>query len=136
MKVSVNISGVKGIQSRLARAPQETLQALEGAVYQEAQLIMRDSRPLVPVDTGALRSTGHVQNVQRDGEKVEVSFGYGGPAAPYALTVHENMDPNVKWSVPGTGPKYLERPFLERQQGMASRIANRIKRRVMTNERS
>lgn len=42
----------------------------------------------VPVDTGALRSTGRVD--QAGPNAIELSFG--GAAAPYALTQHEHVE--------------------------------------------
>lgn len=67
--------------------------ALDASLRVQGEALMTDvkaSRPGkgVPVDTGALRSSGTVEGP--DNHKVEVSFG--GPAAPYALAQHERLD--------------------------------------------
>jgi hypothetical protein len=121
-----------------------------GALWEEGEEIMRKSRTMVPVKTGALRSSARVA-VKQNGKRVfvsgtdvtgrtftvgrtlpttavtEVVLSYGGPAIPYALYQHERTDLNH----PGQGEaKYLERPFREAAGGMGSRLARRIKRRV------
>ena len=74
----------------------------------------RSKESFVPVDTGALRGTLHVTTpIISRGNKVFSSIAAGGPSAPYALAVHENLSPSVRWSVPGTGPKYIETPLNE-----------------------
>lgn len=46
----------------------------------------------VPVDTGALRSTGRVEGRGTGLLSLQtVTLNFGGPAAPYALIQHENM---------------------------------------------
>lgn len=57
---------------------------------EEIMTDVKDSRPGkgVPVDTGALRSTGRVEG-PGSGKKPQVSLNFGGAAAPYALIQHE-----------------------------------------------
>ena len=99
-------------------------------LYREATGIMESSRGLVPVDTGALRSSGYVKPPEQEGNRITVYLGYGGPAAQinpksgqstdgYALYVHENLDAVHKV---GTA-KYLEMPFDQAKSGMGNRIA-------------
>lgn len=64
----------------LGRLNAEQKQALAQAMFTEANLVMTTSKRQVPVDTGALRSTGHVRLAQIKGEVVSVELGYGGPA--------------------------------------------------------
>ncbi len=45
----------------------------------------------VPVDQGTLRSTGRVDGPSAATGKPSVTLSFGGAAAPYALTQHENM---------------------------------------------
>jgi len=76
-----------------------------------ADEVLAVSQEIVPVKTGALRASGLVE-VEATATSARIIIGYGGPAIRYARHVHENMNPNVRWSKPGTGPKYLEIPFL------------------------
>jgi hypothetical protein len=86
--------------------------------YNEGLEIMAMSQPLVPVDAGALKSTGIVElPVEEDG-LVIVRLGYGGVAgAPfnkevgYAVHVHENLTARHKHGQ----AKYLEQPYLQRK---------------------
>lgn len=93
-----------------------------------------------------------VAGALQEGQTYSVVIGYGsGESQPYALAVHEHLSEHsprswkiaesgasvrareglvfqasgggVHWTKPGTGPKYLERPFLEATKGMADRIA-------------
>ena len=73
-------------------------QAMAGALYREAEAIMADSKLKVPVGwppedpgSGTLRSTGHVDLPVISGSEIEVTEGYGGPAAHYALRQHEEL---------------------------------------------
>lgn len=71
------------------RAPRETRPVLR-MIGEEIMLDVKASRPGagVPVDTGALRSTGTVEGPNTVGQ---VTLSFGGAAAPYALTQHEDL---------------------------------------------
>ena len=118
--------------------------------------------PVAP-DGGVLRASGVVEPPETNGNLVSVKMGFGdGPSAPYALAVHEHLSERsprswkaaearttvsgtgtsihttkaggVRFNVQGTGPKYLERPFLEAigggklEQQVASDIADGLER--------
>lgn|SRR2546428_3976434 len=77
--------------------------------------VMTASKRVVPVgETGNLMNSGHVEGPDLKAATLELLLGYGGPAVTYAKAVHENLNPNVHWKRPGSGPKYLERPFTEK----------------------
>lgn len=98
-----------------ARAKRETMKHL----FKEATGIMTVSKAsFVPVDTGALRSTGYVKPAQDF-----VELGYGGPAAPYALVVHEDLEAHHTVG----SAKYLERPFRDATRGLARRLIARLR---------
>lgn len=92
----------------------------------------------VPVDLGALRSSGHVQDVERRGKDLSVTMGFGGPAGAgnlgetnketvgYALIQHEALHFSHRIGE----PKYLERPMKEAIPGMPRRIAARIDKEI------
>ena len=131
------LKGKAEMQRRLERMGERMPNQVERALYLEAELIMTDSKQrYVPVDLGTLRSSGHVQRPVRNGREISVSMVYGGPAAAYALAIHEHPSdasppswrgkPTLDFSVPGTGTKYLERPMNAALNGMAERIARRI----------
>ena len=124
----------RSIAATLEKYGERAERALERQLYAEAQGIIAQSQPLVPVDTSALRSSSYVQDPMREGSLVTVNFGYGGPAAQinpktkestdaYALFVHENLE---AFHPVGTA-KFLEMPFNQAKAGMGARIARNMK---------
>ncbi len=105
--------------------------SVAAALYQFGEEIMADSKAVVPVDTGALMSTGKVTLPTEDGGGViEVTVGYGDESAPYALYVHEELNaPSggaVNWTRPGSGPKYLENPAVAKAPQLPDRIKHAL----------
>lgn len=121
---------------KLLAAQQKGPKVLAAHLYRLANTIMTDSKrnycPKSPPGSGGfsgqLRASGTVDRpvVDADGS-VMVRMYFGGPAAAYALAVHEHLSEysppswkkaeesghGINWTQPGTGPKYLERPLLK-----------------------
>jgi len=110
-RVRVHMKGAREFERRLARLAQAAplVRAAAKALYTEAELVMTEAKKRTPVDTGALRSSGLVEPPLLTGASVEVSFGFGGPAAPYAVVQHERLD--YRHTVGQA--KFLEQPFNE-----------------------
>jgi hypothetical protein len=151
---NVKVTGLEEVLKNLAAYGERARQAADAAVYEEAQAIEQTSvTRYVPVDTGQLRSDmAFVDTVKREGEIVSCTFGYRGP---YAASVHENPragrtggwppnphdPPLFRWIdgriVPIGGQrktwasvgqfKFLETPLLEAENGMLSRLADRMR---------
>lgn len=122
--------------------------AAVAALYDEAVKIINKSIPITPYDKGHLRGSAFVSRPKEQGNQVEVELGYGGFASKYALAVHEmgatkkgkgrqrnakgqfsSGGEGINWSEPGTGNKYLEKPFDAASKGQAKRLqANAMKR--------
>lgn len=146
--VNFEVEGEAEFQRRFAalasRGPQEL--GVVQAMVSEAEGVMRDSRPLVPVVTGTLRSSATVDAPEIRGEEISITMGYGGAAKRYALKVHENpragktggFSPKGKRYYPRAGLpvpystvgewKFLEKPFLARRVRMLEAIADAIRR--------
>lgn len=107
----------------IANAPEAT-KILASALYKRALAILAVSRRFVPVDTGALRGSGHVRAPLIDGDSVSVEIAYGGAAAPYAFIVHEDLH---KRHNPPTQAKYLETPWLAEKQGTLKALHDAVK---------
>lgn len=149
--------GVKRMAQQLKVEAETLVQEMQGEIYREAEKTMSESKPLVPLDEGVLRNSGHVQPPKREGpSKVSVEMGYGGPAGfrgaehtedvGYAVLVHEDID--TFGLSPGGGSrgvasgarengrifvgqaKYLETPVKKRAPGMPDRFARNIGRRI------
>ena len=117
---SLSVSGFRRLIGYLESKVERVPTVLDKALYAEATLIFNESQKIVPVDTGALRASGQV--IAGKGEAI---IGYGGPAASYALFVHEGGPKN--WSRPGKSDKYLEIPFMAALPGFAERLAARMR---------
>ncbi len=127
MPLDFQIDGLADLKAKLLSAVQKLPDAVASETYQFGEEIMTDSKEVAPVDTGALMNTGHVQLPKIDGGKVSVTLGYGDESVGYALSVHENLNPNVHWKKPGSGPKYLENPFEARKGELAPRVAEVVR---------
>lgn len=120
MSEPFSIAGIsEGIQT-LDRLDRGALPIVAGSFYRWAEGTMTESKEQeVPVDTGALRSSGTVE-VETSDTRVEVSLGFGGAASNYAVAVHEtnkNYRGGRKW-------KYLEDPIKRRIDLLNSQIAS------------
>lgn len=98
--IQVDILGTKQMAARLQQLGKTAAEAIGAALYREAEAIMAKSLAIVPVDLGPLRASGHVQAPVILPNGATVTIGYGGPAAPYAIYIHE-----------GTGPAVGRKPF-------------------------
>ena len=78
---------------------------------------MGESKRIVPVDTGRLRSSGHVKPPRTTKTAASVELAY---ATDYAVYVHEGTR-RMK------GRKYLEGPVKAAASQFGSRLASRIK---------
>ena len=126
-KFSFKLKGLKEFDKTLSKIEKRlTGKVIEKHLFQEGEGIMAQSKQIVPVDLGTLRSSGHVQLPVRRGNQIIVTLGYGGPAAPYAVKVHEDLQAFHKV---GTA-KYLSLPFKQAARGIPNRLATRLKKEV------
>jgi Bacteriophage HK97-gp10, putative tail-component len=129
---AIRIRGLEEVRQNLRRFGRQVERIVTEALREEAEEIMAAAKAQTPVDTGALRSTGRVQAVERRpvGRLVAV-LSFGGPAGAevggkfvgYAIYVHENLAAHHAVG----NAKFLERPARAAAVGMAGRIALRIR---------
>lgn len=139
------INGLDALRQKLTDFRKSLPQAVGKAMYQFAEEVMGDSKgTYVPVDTGALMNTGHVDPPVISGTSVTVELGYGDESVGYALIVHEELGISrghgpgkgkegprtaghpINWTRPGSGPKYLETPFKTKQDLVPQRIVDAV----------
>jgi hypothetical protein len=124
-KFHVKVSDLPKVMKALKSLGDKGPKAMGGALFREGESIMGDSKEkFVPVITGNLRSSGHVDKPKITTKGASVEFGFGGPAAPYALAVHEN--PNTGKTAEGSRVgewKYLETPYKQHLKDMDERVA-------------
>ena len=106
-----------------------------GAIHTEAELLMTQAKDRTPVQTGALKNSGHVRPPEELVGRVSVEMGFGGPAGSgqgqnedvgYAIYVHEDLTAhhNVGQA------KFLESVINENRDTISTRVAARLRRRI------
>lgn len=123
MGIRFDLNGDEQLVKALKSGKEKSPQAIAQAIWEEANMIFAKSQILVPVDTGVLRGSGGVSAPQMGNQGYFVDIFYGGPAAPYALYVHEIIG---NYHNPPTQAKYLEQPLMEAMDGLQSRLKGRI----------
>jgi hypothetical protein len=89
-KIIIKVKGLDEFYKLLQQSGKQAPQLAGQCLYPECEIIMTDSKDkYCPVLTGALRTTGRVGEPAVEGKSVTCELSYGGPAAPYALAVHE-----------------------------------------------
>lgn len=112
---------VNEFMRRLETVLDERRRRLRAALYAEGEAIMADSKEnYVPIDEGTLKASGHV--VLSSGDAIEVTLAYGGPAAPYALVVHEDLSAQHAHG----SAKFLERPMLSALPNLVENLKARL----------
>ena len=96
---------------------------LGAALFQEGETIMGKAKKDTPVDTGRLRSTGHVKRPEESGKKVSVELAFG---TDYAVFVHEIDGANH----PTGRSKFLEANVLAAEAGFGGRVADRMEKHL------
>jgi hypothetical protein len=123
------LEGAKELRNMLEVSGRDAGKVVGQAILEEANMIFAKAMILTPIDTGALRGSGGVSAPMNFPQGIGVDIFFGGPAAPYALYVHEIM--YYKHNAP-TQAKFLEQPFMERlpeiQKNMARRIIDLIRK--------
>ena len=122
--MNIRIEGASRLAAKLQAAAQAGPQAVGMALFDEANLIMTASKQdYVPVKSGALRGSGLVPPPVSVGATISVTLGFGGPSAPYAVIVHEDLTKRH----PVGQAKYLEIPLRAALAGMPSVLAQRAR---------
>lgn len=121
----IEVEGLAELVNGLVQAGRETdvRNSFAMALAEEASVVFARSQMLVPVDTGLLKSSGLVSQVQSDGKTSYVEISYGGPASSYAMIVHEGFARHAE----PTQRKYLEQPLYERAPTFTRNIGIRMK---------
>lgn len=123
--ITLQVQGLDQLQRQLTALADRLGDQVGPALRAEAEIEMTEAKRRTPVLTGALKGSGHVTGPTWRGRDVTVELKFGGPAAGYAVPVHEMVDVFHK----NGEAKFLERPLLESAPHLAARIARRIKLR-------
>lgn len=109
---------------RLVQRGGDAPKYLEQALTSEANVVLNQSKQIVPYRFGALKTSGRVERPNVSGDGIEVEITYGGPSASYAVYVHE-IPKNYNH---GKQYKYLETPA----RAHAPVFTRKVKERLLT----
>jgi hypothetical protein len=123
------LEGAQELRNMLEFSGKDAGRVVGQVILEEANMIFAKAMVLTPIDTGALRGSGGVSAPINTPQGIAVDIFFGGPAAPYAIYVHEILG---NYHNPPTQAKFLEQPFMERlpeiQQNMVRRIIDLIRK--------
>lgn len=122
MQMELKVTGLDQLRMALQKAAENATQTVTDNLQQELDELKSDAQEIVPFDTGALSESAEVV-VELDDSGVltgTVTFSAeGGDGYDYAVRQHEDLELNHP---NGREPKYLERPFLARREGLEERL--------------
>lgn len=127
----ITLTGLNKLSRIVQQGGDRALKAIGQGLYLEAQMAFNESQTLVPIDTGILKSSGHITSPKMSADSIEITIAYGGPANSYAFIVHERIyAPSGKkvYHKPPTRAKYLETPVKRRTKGMSQRLSAYVQR--------
>jgi hypothetical protein len=90
----------------------------------EMEVDATEAKERTPVDLGTLKGTVHVTGPTEQGDTIVTAIVAGGPAAPYAIYVHEDLEAFHKVGQ----AKFIESVIRESAPFMHDRIARRAKK--------
>lgn len=123
MASDFTMRGVPEMKTRMRRFQTRFPDVVGLAMRQETEIELTEVKRRTPVDTGELRASEFVLGPLREGQMIRTFIVAGGPAAPYAIYVHE--DPDVFHKVGQW--KYIESVIVESRAFMGKRVARRIR---------
>lgn len=91
IKVTGKVTGVEKVIRAIGQEKSKTGRTIAESLRKCAEVILKKSQGYCPVKTGALKKTGRIE-VTGSGMGTRAAVQYGGPEAPYALYVHENLE--------------------------------------------
>jgi hypothetical protein len=122
--MSIEVDGIGSLVSRLGDIPDDVADELRPTLRRIGSDLHRKSLTVAPFLEGDLRAAGFADPIG-GGHTPGVEVGYNGPR-DYLAVQHEGGWRNLiawgremgptrieNYTTPGTGPKFLERPWLE-----------------------
>ncbi len=94
MPTHVKLTGDKRFEKNLRQAVLDVKTAAAAGLYLGANNLAVFSAERTPVDTGVLKGSTYATLPHEVGDKITCEVGVGGPAAKYALEVHEEDRPH------------------------------------------
>jgi hypothetical protein len=124
MAVKFSFDDRQNVRRKIQQLQRSMPDMIKAAMKQEAEIEATESKRRTPVDLGNLRASIHVEGPEIDsGGNVSAAIVAGGPAAPYALFVHEDLEAYHKVGQ----AKFIESTLKESAPFLPARIAKRLR---------
>jgi hypothetical protein len=123
--IRVQTRGLDRTIAQLETMGRATVAELGRALEEEGAMVLRVAQELTPVVTGKLRDSAMVKAAEEGSRpySAAVEIRFGGPEAPYAAIVHEDLK---RRHPHGGQAKFLEAAVNLTSGGRADRIARSI----------
>jgi hypothetical protein len=146
--VTIVIKNMNELKKAMREGNLAVIEGARKAVTEITNDVARESRELVPFDTGNLARSRVVKYPKINSDEPKGEIAYGGPGAPYAVVQHEDLTlfhppkPPGKSKVggrqgkgpvaPGTGrgPKYLAYPLMRKKMGFNKLLIKTINKQL------
>ena len=128
------MAGLPAMMVNIRKRGKQMVDEIEKGLYQETQVEATEVKRRTPVwnparalphghTPGSLRASVHVVGPIRTGNTIYTLIAAGGPSAPYAVYVHEDLD-----ALHASGQaKFIESVILESRAYMAQRVLKRVR---------
>lgn len=113
----IKVTGLKNLEAKINQIPAKSMKGVEKAI----KIIYQSSQPLVPVDTGRLKRSGKITQIE-NGYQLKYHAENPQNKYNYAPIQHENM--NFKHKVGQA--KYLEQAVRENMTKIKDVIAKEV----------
>ena len=106
--IDFKVTGVSLGLAKMEAADKVLGKQFQMGLHNAGMYIKKESKAIVPVDTGALKKSASTRNVGGQGWKADQIVSYGNDEVDYAEVVHERLDLRHK---PPTKAEYLSDIF-------------------------
>jgi hypothetical protein len=121
--LTFRLTGLAEMQAKLKQAAEGVRVQMKSALAAEAERLLAEAQARVPVKTGALRDSGHVEMRDDGAGHLTATIAFGNEQVDYAVEVHENLEAR---HTDGGQSKYLESVINEEALQVAEHLAQRI----------
>lgn len=122
MASGAKLFGRSEMQTKLRGAKSSYGSRVGNALYAEMGIEETEVVKRTPKESGDLRKTIHRIGPRQEGNFISVLIVAGGPDAPYAFVVHEDLE-----AIHEVGQaKYLESVIMESRSSIGTRVARRL----------
>jgi hypothetical protein len=122
MATGAKLNGKDAMKQRLLNVAKNYPIRVGNALYAEMGIELNEVIKRTPKDTGDLRSTEKRIGPSQQGNSITVLIVAGGPDAPYATIVHEDLEAFHRVGQ----AKYLESVIMESRPYIGARVARRL----------